>query len=57
MKGDQMKLTGIEKLEICAQALSRPTLLNRYRFWRYVEGCGCFESAVKAVFRSFRQGD
>lgn len=50
-------MTTIEKLAIAGQALSRPTLRNRYRFWRHVEGCGCIESAIRAAFRSFRQGD
>lgn len=50
-------MTPIEKLTIAGQALNRPTLLNRYRFWRHVAGCGCIESAIRAAFRSFRQGD
>ena len=50
-------MTGLEKLAIAGQALNRPTIKNRYRFWRNVAGCGCIELAIRAAFRSFRQGD
>ena len=52
-----MKLTGIEKLSICAQALSRPTFRNRYRFWRYVKERGPVRAAFMATVASLRRGD
>lgn len=52
-----MKLTGIEKLSICAQALGRPTFRNRYRFWRYVEERGPVRAAFMAAVASLRRGD
>lgn len=50
-------MTTLEKLAITGQALSRPTLLNRYRFWRHVEGFGITSAAFKAVVGMLRQGD
>lgn len=50
-------MTTLEKLAITGQALSRPTLRNRYRFWRYVEGCGFASAAFKAVVATLRQGN
>lgn len=50
-------MTTLEKLAITCQALSRPTLRNRYRFWRYVEGFGITPAAFKAVVGTLRQGD
>lgn len=50
-------MTTLEKLAITGQALSRPTLRNRYRFWRHVEGFGIASAAFKAVVSLLRQGD
>ena len=50
-------MTTLEKLAITGQALSRPTLLNRYRFWRHVEGCDVLSAAFMAVVGLLRQGD
>jgi hypothetical protein len=52
-----MKLTGIEKLAICGQALSHQTFRNRYRFWRYVEERGPVSAAFMAALASLRRGD
>ncbi|HJP69517.1 MAG TPA: hypothetical protein VJ846_11495 [Sphingomicrobium sp.] len=50
-------MTSLEKLAITGQALSRPTLRNRYRFWRHVEGFSIASAAFKAVVGLLRQGD
>lgn len=50
-------MTTLEKLAITGQALSRPTLLNRYRFWRHVEGRSVASAAFMAVAELIRQGD
>ena len=52
-------MTTLEKLAIAGQALSRPTLRNRYRyrFWRHVEGFGITSAVFKAVVGLLRQGD
>lgn len=50
-------MTTLEKLAITCQALSRPTLRNRYRFWRHVEGCDVLSAAFMAVVGLLRQGD
>lgn len=52
-----MKLSGIEKLAICGQALRQRTFRNRYRFWRYVEERGPISAAFMAALRSIRRGD
>lgn len=52
-----MKLSGIEKLAICGQALNQRTFRNCYRFWRHVEGCGCMRSAFMAAVGLIRRGD
>lgn len=52
-----MALSGIEKLVICGQALSHQTFLNRYRFWRYVEGCGPVRAAFMAAIAMLRRGE
>lgn len=49
--------TALEKLAIAGQALSRPTLRNRYRFWQHVEGYGFVSAAFMAVVAMLRQGD
>ena len=50
-------MTTLEKLAITVRVLSRPTLPNRYRFWRHVEGFGITSAAFKAVVGLLRQGD
>jgi hypothetical protein len=52
-----MTITTLEKLAICGQALSRPTFLNRYRFWRCVEGCGPARAAFMAAIAMLRRGE
>jgi hypothetical protein len=52
-----MKLSGIEKLAICGQALRQCTFRNRYRFWRYVEERGPVRAAFMAAISSLRRGD
>lgn len=52
-----MKLTGIEKLAICSQALKQRTFRNRYCFWRYVEERGPVRAAFMAAIGSLRRGD
>lgn len=52
-----MTLTPLEKLAIAGQALSRPTFLNRYRFWRYVDDRGPVSAAFMAAMSWLRRGD
>jgi hypothetical protein len=52
-----MTITTLEKLVICGQALSRPTFVNRYRFWRCVEGYGPMRSALLAAIATLRRGE
>lgn len=52
-----MTLTTLEKLAIAGQALSRPTFLNRYRFWRYAADFGPARAAFAAAIAMLRRGE
>jgi hypothetical protein len=51
-----MKLTGIQRVKICAQVLACGTLRNRYRFYRFVEERSRISAAVRALVSRIRCG-